>query len=181
MQMWKTLLVAWLLVLAGTMPAVASGDREQWGPFAGRIVDADTGEAITGAVMLVFWLESYGVALLENRFYEAREAVTDRTGRWEIPPLEKDHRRVTVQPPMFHVFAAGYELSAEIVTPKSGIAYLDETVTTMKRLTTRSQLVRKSRSRPSEVPVHRMPALTRAINQERQMLGYDLIPIPPSP
>jgi hypothetical protein len=175
-------LIIGLLLLGIT--AFASADehpREQWGPFAGRIVDAETGQPIPGAAVLVVWREAAGFALLETRFYEAKETTTDATGRWEIPRMETSRMRVTVKPPAVYSFVPGYLVHTRIVTPTTGRPYLDETVTTMKRLNTRRELIAKSRSRPSDIPLDKMPVFTEAINRERQMLGFDLLPIPSSP
>jgi hypothetical protein len=172
------LLAIGLLVLGPAGPVESdSHDRERWGPFAGRVVDVDTGQPVAGAVMLVVWTEAFGVGLFDTRFYEAKEAVSDADGHWEIPRLEADRIRVTVLWPTFHMFAAGYRLRTNEITPPGGAAYVADTVTTMKRLTTRAELLGKSRDRPSIVPLEKLPAYTTEINKERTMLGFTPLPV----
>ena len=177
----KAAAIALLLVGIATAVTAESHDRAQWGPFTGRVLDADTEQPISGAVMLVVWRESAGPALLETRFYESKEALTDETGRWLIPRIDTGRMRVTVQSPSFRLFAAGYVSQARIVTPITGQAYLDDTVTRVKRLGSRQDLLTKSREYPSDIPPERMRAYLTAINAERSMLGMSPLPIPPSP
>src|SRR5207249_575775 len=85
------------LFFLGTMAllsgARAQGSRgpfegEKWGPFRGQIVDAETGQPIVGAVVLVVWWEAVFTPIQTNRkFYDAREALTDAEGRFEAPRL----------------------------------------------------------------------------------------------
>jgi hypothetical protein len=155
----RLLVIGFLLFSLATLAVAFSHQRDYWGPFRGRVVDADTGEPVAGAVMLVVWTEAYGLGLLETRFHDAKEAVSDKDGRWEVPRLEDSRIRITVLWPEFHMFVPGYELKEDIVTPPS------------------SDLVRKSRGRPSVVPADRLPETTAAVNRERAMLGYDPLPI----
>src|SRR3972149_3119809 len=74
------ILVGVALCLAGEMP-----DKE-WGPFRGRIADVETGEPIAGAAVLVVWYEMVPTPVQTNeKFYDAREAVSDADGRFEVP------------------------------------------------------------------------------------------------
>jgi hypothetical protein len=174
----RLLVIGFLLFSLATLAVAFSHQRDYWGPFRGRVVDADTGEPVAGAVMLVVWTEAYGLGLLETRFHDAKEAVSDKDGRWEVPRLEDSRIRITVLWPEFHMFVPGYELKEDIVTPPSSDrVYLDDTVTTVRRIKTRAELVRKSRGRPSVVPADRLPETTAAVNRERAMLGYDPLPI----
>ena len=53
---------------------------EQWGPFRGRMVDAETGAPIPGAHFMVSWERDYPNPVhWTQRFYDAQEAVTDVT------------------------------------------------------------------------------------------------------
>ena len=164
-----------------TAASADSHDRKQWGPFAGRFVDVDTGQPIPGVAVLVIWRERAGFALLETRFYDAKEAVTDVTGRWEISGLDAARRRVTVLEPTFRYFAAGYVPQWNTVTPQTGRPYIDETVTIMKRLRTQHELLDKSRGHDSDIPPEKMRAYLMAINAERSMLGMTPLPIPSAP
>ncbi len=143
--------------------------REKWGPFRGQVVDVETGQPIAGVVVLAVWWELYGIAFIGERFYEAREAVTGADGRFEIPRLSEG--ALSVQPPRFHLFAPGYVPHADIVTPPNGEPFVDPTVTQMRRLKTKGELLKKSRGYPSGIPEEKMPEFLKAINIERAMLG----------
>src|SRR3989304_2541236 len=73
------------------------------------------GQPIAGAVMLVVWWELHGIGFIGERFYEAREAVTDAEGRFEVPPLGPPWA-LSVPPPRVHLFAPGYERQGEVGT-----------------------------------------------------------------
>ncbi len=175
----RRLVAAGLLLGLLTAASAASELDEQakWGQFRGQVVDLETGQPIVGAVMLVVWLEVYGFGFAGHRFYDAHEAVTDAEGRFEIPRLSVPPWKVGVQPPTFHLFAPGYEPYADVITPVSGRVFIDETVSQMRRLKTRQELLRKSRSTPSFVPHAKMREFVKAVNTERRMLG--LQPIDP--
>lgn len=79
----------WLIAL-GTLLPVVSGCAQtapnQWGPFRGQVVDAETGTPIPGAVFVAIWIRMIpfpGHAI--EKFDEARAAVADTEGRFELP------------------------------------------------------------------------------------------------
>jgi len=60
--------------------------ENQWGPFEGRVVDAESGEAIAGAAVIVFWKKAVLNPVEEHlEFYDARWAVTNTDGRFTVP------------------------------------------------------------------------------------------------
>ncbi len=174
-RLWsrRTLKMGALLSLLALAPEAQS--REKWGPFRGQVVDLETGQPVVGAVMVVVWLEIYGVGLTGHRFYDASEALTDAQGRWEIQRLRASFWKLGIQPPTFHLFAPGYAPEADIVTPRDGEVFVHPTVTKMRRLKTREEILQKSRSRPDFVPPEKIPEFIRAINVERRSLGLDEI------
>jgi hypothetical protein len=135
-----------------------------------------TEQPIAGAVILVVWWEVCGI-FGQECFVEAREAVTGADGRFRIPRLAGLRWKLGVQPPTIHAFAPGYVAEAEIVAPITGEVYVDPTVLQMRRLKTREALIRKDSSRPARVPLEKMQELTRAVNVERSMLGFDALPL----
>jgi hypothetical protein len=173
-----TVVLLSLALVAGLAPA--AGARETWGPFQGQVVDVETDQPIPGAVMLVVWYEVCGL-FGQSCFVEARETVTDSDGRFRIPRLTGFRWKLGIQPPTIHVFAPGYVAEAEIVTPITGEVYVDPTVLQMRRLKTREELLQKSRSEPTLVPPDKIPEYMRAVNVERQLLGFKPIPIQGSP
>jgi hypothetical protein len=75
------------------VPCVAEDTPiNQWGPFTGQVVDAETGKPIPGAIFFAIWLRIIpGPFHSGETFSDARFAVADRDGRFEIqrrsPPI----------------------------------------------------------------------------------------------
>jgi hypothetical protein len=158
-----------------------ASSEAKYGPFRGQIVDVETGGPIVGAAVLaVRWDAVFSpVGHPTREFYDAREAVTDPEGRFEIPKLSVPFWKLGVQPGQVTYFAPGYVAEAEVVAPPDGQRFVDPTVVKMRRLKTRKELLEKSRARPVGVPLERMVEFTRAINVESRMLGLEPLPINP--
>ncbi|MGH7310539.1 MAG: hypothetical protein ACREK6_17780 [Candidatus Rokuibacteriota bacterium] len=153
---------------------------EKWGPFHGRIVDAETGEAIPGVAVLVVWWEHVPNPVQgQRRFFDARETVTDADGRFTTPRLSPPFFGFRILPADIALFAPGYVEQSERVTPPGGQPFVDPTEIRLRRLRSRAELDKKSRARPGGVPDDKMPGYLRSINIERAMLG--LGPIEPTP
>lgn len=111
-----TLGMALTLLIA---PAIAAG------PWGGKIIDIETKEPIEGAVVLAVWERVYRTPAGPNSyFYEAKEVLTDKEGRFEIPaytPINLLPIISYMRGPHFTIFKPRYlSLSGE---------YLDENVT----------------------------------------------------
>ncbi len=100
-------LAAGLLLLAG---AAAAGDHDPtWGPFRGRIVDADTGQPIPGAVAIVVWLQNLPSPVHGRlTYFDARAAVAGPDGAFEIPRRSRPLWSARIDPPRFDYTAPGY-------------------------------------------------------------------------
>jgi hypothetical protein len=82
-----------------------SGDHE------GRVVDAETGEPIEGAVVFLRWSTiTPSPAGGTGQYFEARETLTDESGVFSIPGFLKVHLNLTrlLDEPHLVVFKAGY-------------------------------------------------------------------------
>ncbi len=56
------------------------------GPWKGKVIDIETKEPLDGAVVLAVWERVYRTPAGDNSyFYEAKEVLTDKEGRFEIP------------------------------------------------------------------------------------------------
>lgn len=172
---WRKLLNGiWLL---GVVTAVAftseAGAREKWGPFRGRVVDLETGQPIAGAVILVVWWEAVFSPLGHptEKFYDAREAVTDAEGRFEVPRLSVPFWELGIQAPQITIFAPGYVWQATLVTPPDGQEFVDPTVVEMRRLRTREERIHNLYRYPPSIPDYKMLRLLEAISKERVSLG----------
>jgi hypothetical protein len=134
---------------------------EQWGPFRGRVVDAETRMPIAGAHVMVLWIREPPSLHFSQSFYDAQETTTDAGGRFEIP---RQRRFLTafVEPPEVSVFAPGYLAQGANVTPVQGRRYIDPTVVTMRPLKTREE---QCRHRPAEprAAANSVPRFMRAV------------------
>lgn len=64
----------------------------EFGPFMGKVVDAETGEPIEGAVVLiVFTTESSSLGGSVNSFADAIETLTDARGEFKFRPKRVNH------------------------------------------------------------------------------------------
>lgn len=155
--------VSMLLMCAPT--AGCRFGAEQWGPFRGRMVDAETGAPIPGAHFMVSWERDYPNPVhWTQRFYDAQEAVTDADGRFEIP-RQRRFLGLLVSEPRFGAFAAGYFAEAEEVSP-GGRLYVDNTVLRMRRLQTRAeQCEREPFGVGGRFPKDEVPRFSAAIDE----------------
>ncbi len=175
--MRRGLLVCLALVLGLSWSGGAAA-QEKWGPFRGQLVDVETGQPIAGAAVLVIWWKGIlNPVQGAEKFYDAREAVSDAQGRFEVPRRRPPFFRLGILPPQLTYFAPGYKPVAEVVTPPDGQPFVAPTVVQMRRLKTRQELLEKSRARPAGVPLEKMTELTKAVNTESRMLGLDKLPV----
>ncbi len=123
-----------LLLVVGGLASEASA-LEKWGPFRGQLVDVETGQPIAGAAVLVIWWKGIlNPVQGAEKFYDAREAVSDAEGRFEVPRLRPPFFRLGILPPRLTYFAPGYKPVAEVVTPPDGELFVAPTVRPCRRL-----------------------------------------------
>ena len=130
------LLLSALLVTGGCRSGL-----EQWGPFRGQVVDAETGMPLSGAHVMVNWIREPPSLHFSQWFYDAQETVTDADGRFEIP-RQTHFVTAFVNEPGFGFFAPGYLIQSEETMPPSGRKYVDPTVAKMRPLKTREERCR---------------------------------------
>lgn len=136
------------------------------------MVDLETGQPIEGAVALAVWWEVVPTPVQGNsRFYDGREAVTGPDGRFEIA-RGVPFWNLGVQPPAFYLFAPGYQVHADIVTPPDGQPLIDPTIVQMRRLRTREERIDNLRRYSlAGVPEAKKSRLLEAVSRERVALG----------
>lgn len=139
---------------------------EQWGPFHGQVVDAETGRPVAGAYVVVQWYRDPPSLHSATRAYDAQETVTDAEGRFEIPRRSRWFT-AWVTAPGLGAFAPGYSPSAEVVSPANGRPYVDPTVLKMRPLKTREEQCTHQPREPW-VPYGAAPEMTHAV---REYLG----------
>lgn len=150
------------------------------GPYRGRVVDAETGQPIRGAVVFAVWTREIALIIQTNTyFFEACEALTGENGEFVI-----DARAVetsapsTVRRAYFEVFFPGYSTLRRRPQTERGFASGDieqgGASWGLVRLVTREQRLQVIRSIPGiAVPPDKVPNVIRLLNVERAALGLD--------
>lgn len=65
------------------------------GPWRGRVIDADTKEPISGAVIVTVWERRYDCGFNNPTYFqEARETLTDKEGKFEIPAYSENRGKL---------------------------------------------------------------------------------------
>ena len=149
-----------ILLLAG-----CRSGPQQWGPFRGQVVDAETGRPIAGAHVMVSWeRDNPNPVHWTQSFYDAQETVTAADGRFEIP---RKRRLVTVlvSGPRFAVFAPGYVAQAEDTTPSGGRLFVDATILKMRPLKTREERCKDRPGGPGLEAGQEAPRFAEAIQK----------------
>ena len=107
----RIIAIASLLMLGWGSASCEAGEpfENQWGPFSGRVVDAETGQPIPGAIFVVIWMRSIPTpAHAAEQFNDARVAVTDADGRFAIPPRDPPWLSFLIPPPLVTCIAPNY-------------------------------------------------------------------------
>jgi hypothetical protein len=153
---------------------VSAGCRfgaDQWGPFRGRIVDAETGAPISGAHFMVSWERSQPNAVhWTQSFYDAQETITDAEGRFEIP-RQRRFFTLLVSRPAFDAFAPGYAAESSEVTPRGGRRYVDDTILKLRRLEGRQEQCSRLPGGPAMAASNKAPVFDRAVQDYRLELS----------
>ena len=153
---------AWLLLVF----LVSAGCRfgaDQWGPFRGQIVDAETGAPIAGAHFMVMWeRDNPNPVHWTQSFYDAQEAVTDAEGRFEIP-RQRRFFTLLVSAPRFDAFAPGYIAESSEVTPEGGQPYVGDTILRMRLLNTPEERCDQQPGGPGITAGEKAPIFKQAV------------------
>jgi hypothetical protein len=182
-------LLASLLLLAAILGLPGCAVYHHYGPYMGKVVDAETGEPIEGAAVLaVYKTQSYTLAGSISHFLDAQEVVTDQNGEFTVPPLNS----LTFRPlQSFEAWAwttifkpgyAGYGCTPwhEKVEPRKWPFQPKKyVVIKLPKLKTKEERYKYHSCDPSpSVPGNRYPKLFDFINEERKFLGFRPIPKP---
>lgn len=153
----------------------------QDGPYKGRVIDADTGRPIEGVVILGVWYKEISTAAGGvSSYYDAKEAVTEKDGEFEIRGVERK-LWTYVGPMNVLIFKAGYEYVGSYewdtlkVDPRKITWEGSKPIIPLRRLTMEERRkLDNPPSRPS-IPEERMIILTNEINRERAFLGLSTL------
>jgi hypothetical protein len=182
------------ICLGAGLSACGTPAGEVRGPFRGQLIDAESGQPIAGAVILAIWetVAPSPVGHGGQEIHDAREAISDRGGRFEIPRLSAPAGRLDLQPPRLCPFAPGYAPAAvcitalaerveyagswpraTIVTPPYGQRFVDPTIVRMRPIKTRKEWCEYAALLPPlrRSMADRMPLMLSAIDQEKGARG----------
>lgn len=157
-------------------------------PYYGRVVDAQTGAPLSGAVVVTVWTRRVVYPFhAHSVFHDGCEVLTDANGAFIVDArvIEANQSR-GLEPPTFVVFFPGHSVHGvpgRSIT--SGIPFIrgdsqgfHNVIVGLVKLTTRQErLAAISAVRPVEMPTSRMRNLTRLVNLERAALGLREIPV----
>jgi hypothetical protein len=157
-------------------------------PYYGKVVDAESGAPLVGAVVVAVWTRRVVYPLHANSvFHDACEVLTDTSGRFVV-----DARKIEaspsrgLEPPTFIVFFPGYSahgaLGAHVTsgTPflrGDGQGFHDVSIGLVRLVTRAERLSVIGAVRPAEAPVSKIRNLTRLVNIEASALGVGQIPL----
>ena len=156
--------------------------------YSGKVVDAETGKPLQGAVIVVVWYKKaiYSMDGPEY-FHNARETLTDREGNFSMDASEGINWNplTWIETPRIAVYHPGYWPLSDAYPREFRDPYgMDDAmkkgaVVKLPKLKTDEEL-RKFADLTSSVsmgaPRERIPNLLRAVNVQRAMLGLKLLP-----
>ena len=93
-----------ILFAAAMIFIVSTVGNKTYPPLTGTVVDAETGQAIDGAVVLVEWTKTHGLGEHWTESYKVEETVTDKDGKFTVPGLNEGG----VNRPDLTIYRKGY-------------------------------------------------------------------------
>jgi len=146
-------------------------------PYRGKVVDAETGGPITGAVVIAVWEREFtGAGGRLHEFYDAQEVLTDQAGEFVLDASEIEARApYNTRWPAFRIYKPGYgfypryQVSPTII-PRDAFRQ-EVTVVRLRRLLTKEERLENLNVQFSLIPEGKQKQLLRAINAERRALG----------
>ncbi|MHC4756718.1 MAG: peptidase associated/transthyretin-like domain-containing protein [Planctomycetota bacterium] len=179
MKMLK--LAGFIVVVAVFLTACTVTHR--YGPYSGKVVDAETKEPIAGAaVLIVFYTESWKLTVAGSNFVDAVEVLTDEKGEFKIPVKRLTAVRffnwwdaegyVTIFKPGYGCYPT-HKDAIPIFEPNGSMPAAQTVVFQLPPLRTREERLRNSDSFPMGVPDHKMTKLIELNNTENKNLGLE--------
>ncbi len=149
------------------------------GPYRGKVVDAETGQPLVGAVVLAIWYREvptapHGPAV---DYHDAVEVLTDAQGEFLIPAKTHVTPIGKIREPEFVTYYPGYAPYPSLKSRPQGLSvsaayerryFLIE----LKKLRAQKERIREA-DMPlgtGKVPATKMPNLIRLVNEERKQL-----------
>ena len=158
--------------------------------YHGRVVDEETGEPLSGAVLTVIWYTTPIVSMERTRsFLSAQEALTDGDGKFSLlasPEIDWNPFTTVRKPPQVVIYKPGYAPLAPASPAWKQVANFGSIAEALKtgpviklpKLKTQEELRTFSSfySFAAGVPYEKSPNLVRVVNIQRKMAG-----LPPYP
>ena len=161
-----------VLVLATTSCSAASS-QAKYGPYHGRVVDMETNKPIAGVAVLAIWWEAvFNPVQGKQEFYDAKEAVTDVDGRFEISKLDAPFLKLGIQPAEIMFFAPGYLRNNSTTIQPGGELFVDPTVVKLQPGKTKQERIEFQAWIVPPIPHEKMPIFVRTLNKEIVSLGF---------
>lgn len=151
------------------------------GPFRGKVIDAETGQPLVGAVVLAIWYREVPVAPHgpATDYHDALEVLTDAQGEFRVPTRTHVTWIGRIREPVFVIYYPGYGYYPTYqVRPRAqeiAEAYEQREFTIeLPRLTTQQDRILCA-GLPigvfGKIPTAHIPNLIRLVNAEREQLG----------
>ena len=156
--------------------------------YQGRVVDKETGQPLSGAVLTVVWFRSPILGFEGTRdFQNAQETVTDSDGKFSLivsPGIDWNPFSYIRKEPEIVIYQLGYEPTWGGWRDRNKFKTVTEFAETLKKgatielpkLKTKEQLVNFADigvfAFPPDVRNQQVPNLTKAINAQRKSLGF---------
>lgn len=157
----------------------------KFGPFMGKVVDAETGEPIEGAaVLIVFSIESSSLGGSVNSFADAIETLTDAQGEFRFTPKRinffkmmanwNDDCQVSIFKPGYGAYP-GHRKSYSSSKDKPALfipenEYITYYLPKLKNLKEKKENLFNIRE-PGGIPIEKMPNMQRLQSEERVNVG----------
>ncbi len=149
------------------------------GPYAGRVVDAETMQPLAGVVVLGVWYKYYpNVAGSSSEFYDSVELRTDNKGEFKFPGKGillfsfLDEVNVIIYKAGYSEFGFGPWSSFKTLTGRKFVRWDNDIPTfLMKKMSYEER--RHHRPTGLSIDQKRQQLLTDEINKERVEFGYN--------
>lgn len=175
-------LISTLLLLILFPASVGCTHSNTYGPYNGKVIDAETKEPIGGAaVLVVFYTNEPGPAGSITRYADAIETVTDKNGEFQISKhkvtstkflyLLDNHGYFTIFKPGYGHYPDSKGVSPMFV-PNGTLPENQYVTIELPRLKTREERLKNTMiNLSSEIPTEKYKNLNYLINQELNNLG----------
>ncbi len=149
------------------------------GDYIGKVIDAETGEPIEGAVVLGVWYKEVPtVAGPKRSYYDARETVTGKDGEFSIPGQGLIVLS-NLEPMRATIFKAGYNY--EVVSWSALFRKLHEEIEwednkpiiILRKLTMEERRRRSPPEPPDEAPLKKVILMLKEIDKDDKELGLE--------